>query len=244
MSLYEEKSFNTENTEVKKRITFDDVKNALTTDDDNEILPTPVSPFNTNSAKIRAKLGYGSNATIQKHLETMRDEINKKRISETSNAETETPKIPKDLTQNLWETAYSAAQIYTLSRLEKLTVEKESLQLLVETQKNDIESFTDTNDKLNDEILKLNKEIKKSTDALDNAKNVAFEENKEKIEELEAKNRDFELLKKELELERKNSELIKMTMQTTIDHLTNQISELKAMRVVQRPRVQEQSNRQ
>jgi chromosome segregation ATPase len=83
-------------------ITIDDVRSALGETD----------PNSTNADRIRAILGRGSNATIQKHLNTIRAEL----VSPVSQT-VDTPNAPKDLIQSIWSHAWQTAQAQTSGAL-------------------------------------------------------------------------------------------------------------------------------
>ena len=83
------------------------------------------SPFHTNASKIRATLGRGSLATIQRHLETMRAQ---QRIAAAQPlVAAAAPKAPAEVVDSLWLAAFHAAQAQTLLRLESLSSERDGL---------------------------------------------------------------------------------------------------------------------
>lgn len=94
-------------------ITLDDVRVALGNTD----------PFATNAGALQKIIGRGSNATVQKHLESIRAELR----PPVEVAPGSIPKAPADAVDAMWAVAWSAAQVHTLSRLEKVTSEREQL---------------------------------------------------------------------------------------------------------------------
>lgn len=101
-------------------ITYEDVVLAL--GDSN--------PVKTNAGALRLKLGRGSFATIQRHLETIRGEREK-----TAKAVTvlrDTPPAPPEV-MGIWNQAYSAAVAQVRERLDAIVEQRERL---VENEKN------------------------------------------------------------------------------------------------------------
>lgn len=84
-------------------ITIDDVRAAVGDTDPNA----------TNADRIRALLGRGSNATIQKHLNTLRAELVPAPVGHVVDA----PSAPKDLIQSIWSHAWQSAQAQSAGAL-------------------------------------------------------------------------------------------------------------------------------
>jgi len=226
-------------------VTIDDVRSALVNEDGED-----TSPFHTNAEKIRIIHGSGSNKTIQKHLESLREEINEANLKASiSHNESTTPKLPGQLVEamgSIWNDAWRAAQILTLSKVEKLTIEKENLQQTVSAQSADISELTDNMDELEESAVNYDtniNSIKNEYEAQIEQENSEYEN---KIEELnnqvEAKdalilaaNSEISSIKKdashEREMAEKNALLATTTMQNTIDRLNDQVSELKALMI-------------
>lgn len=76
-------------------VTLEDVRGALGETD----------PSTTNASKLRAVLGRGSFATIQKHLDFIRAELAAPALEAAGKA----PDVPKDVLQALWSVAWTAA---------------------------------------------------------------------------------------------------------------------------------------
>jgi hypothetical protein len=70
-------------------------------------------PNSTNAGALRRVLGRGSFSTIQKHLDTIRQEIAAPLLEAMGAA----PDAPKDLIQSLWSVAWTAAQARTAGAL-------------------------------------------------------------------------------------------------------------------------------
>ena len=105
----------TTTTSTSGPITIDDVRSALST--------VGGDPFATNAGALQRIIGRGSNATVQKCLEQIRAEV--RPVVEI--APGTIPKPPADAIDAMWSAAWSAAQVHTLSRLEKVTSEREQL---------------------------------------------------------------------------------------------------------------------
>lgn len=227
-----------EEKQAQQRVTFDDVFNALGEEQ---------HAFDTNAARIRDAIGYGSNATIQKHLDKIRDDINKKRLQDVDSAASETPKLPKDLfkdsLESLWSEAWKTAQVATLSRIERLTIEVDGLKQKSDAQVNDITELSIEVDDLKDIIDSNEKSLEQlNSDHEANLSTVKLEVEDlqfklEKSQEAVAKaNSEVVQIKKEAEQEKqvmlRDAEISKITMQSTIDHLNEKISDLKVFRIV------------
>lgn len=215
----------------KRRVTLNDVVNALKNGDQE------ISPFDTNAAKIREVIGYGSNQTIQKHLAKLRDDLNKERLrSVIGHTDTTTPEAPKDLLNRIWEEAWVSAQLKNLSRIEVLTIEKENLLQTVAAQTADIEILTNLNDELEYSVVSIKNDaeaIKGKIEAMD-ADFLKLSEEKDK--EIISLKEELQLVKKDAlharELADRDAAIAKSAMQATIDKLNEQVSELKAFRMV------------
>jgi hypothetical protein len=94
-------------------ITLADVRQAL----------GDTNPSNTNAGALRAILGRGSYATIQKHLDAIRAE----RSPVVPVAPGAAPTAPADAVAAIWGAAWSQAQALTLGRLEAVTEQRDQL---------------------------------------------------------------------------------------------------------------------
>jgi len=122
------------------KITMDDVRAALAGDEDN-----PVDPFATNARKIRDIIGRGSMATIQKHLQTIRDEVKGKG---TEPEDTDIPAPPEEAVAALWKSAWTAAHTAILQRCATLNDDRDRLR-------DALEVATDDGVALVDEVARL-----------------------------------------------------------------------------------------
>lgn len=114
-----------EQTTTTANITIDDVRLAL----------CDTSPFDTNAGKLRALIGRGSNATIQRHIDALRAT---RLAAAQPQAVADAPSVPADLVAAVWSAAWSAAQVRTLGRLESLSAERDGLLASMKAQASDI----------------------------------------------------------------------------------------------------------
>lgn len=105
-------------------VSFDDVAQALGDSD----------PGGTNASKLRAVIGRGSFATIQRHLDAIRAE----RAPAVPAAPGAIPPAPADAVAAIWGAAWAQAQAVTLSRLERLSAERDAAQALAAAQAQDV----------------------------------------------------------------------------------------------------------
>jgi hypothetical protein len=125
----------TQSTQNTGPISFDDVRAAV----------GDSSPFETNVNRLRERIGRGSFATIQKHLDVLRAQRVAAAQPETS---TSVPKAPADAVEIMWAAAWGVAQTKTLARLEFLSAERDGLQAITVAQAADVSSLTEQLDVL------------------------------------------------------------------------------------------------
>lgn len=116
------------------RITIDDVRAVLDGTDPNQ----------TNASKVRLQLGRGSNETIQRHLETLRAELAAAAAPPIS--VDQVPALPADAAQAMWVAAWTAAQVQTMARAEKLASERDAALLQLDTARQDVAGLVSTVD--------------------------------------------------------------------------------------------------
>lgn len=83
-----------------------------------------IDPRRTNAAKVRELLGRGGPNTIQKHLDTLRLELEKAEAPPAPTAQI--PPAPTDLVSQVWGAAWTAAQLSAMTRIEKLSIERDA----------------------------------------------------------------------------------------------------------------------
>lgn len=119
---------------VAPRVTIDDVRAVIGTD-----------PNATNASKVRALLGgRGSFETIQRHLGTLRAEL--AAAAMPPGAVDQVPALPGDAAQAMWVAAWTAAQVQTMARSEKLASERDAALLKLETMGQDVAGLVATVD--------------------------------------------------------------------------------------------------
>jgi hypothetical protein len=96
----------------------DQTRRPVTMAEVREVAP---DPFAASAGKVRAALGRGSQATIQRYLETLRAE----RRREQAITEADTPEPPSGVLENLWANAFTAAAAQVRTRLEAVTAERD-----------------------------------------------------------------------------------------------------------------------
>jgi hypothetical protein len=117
------------------RVTIDDVRTVLDGTDPNQ----------TNASKVRTLLGgRGSFETIQKHLNTLRQEL--ATAAAPPVAPDQVPALPADAAQAMWVAAWNAAQVATLRRTEKLVNERDAALLKLEIMGQDVAGLVATID--------------------------------------------------------------------------------------------------
>jgi hypothetical protein len=109
-----------------KAVTIEEVKNAIDAISNGNC-------FEINASKIRLHLGHGSNATIQKHLNTLRD--NSKSALNTELLD-DLPEMPIIQMQAVWTVAAAFAKKGSYERLVQLQKEKDdATQFAISTEK-------------------------------------------------------------------------------------------------------------
>ena len=117
------------------RVTIDDVRTVLDGTDPNQ----------TNASKVREMLGRrGSFETIQKHLNTLRQEL--ATAAAPPIAADQVPTVPTEAVQQIWVAAWTAAQLATMTRAEKLAAERDAALLKLESMSQDIAGLVTTVD--------------------------------------------------------------------------------------------------
>jgi hypothetical protein len=217
-------------TTVGGPITLDDVRQAL----------GETSALDTNASKIRTIIGRGSFATIQKHLDTLRAQ----RVAAAQPAaEQSIPKAPQDAVEMLWAAAWGAAQTKTLARLEALSAERDGLQATTAAQAADVSALTEQLDTLEAQAEALASAQTKA-DAIaselaaaaavksaGHAQELAFAQ-AETTHVKEAAAHAAELAQRDTLLAQRETEIKLQAHQSTIDRMTEQLADLKALHIV------------
>lgn len=197
-------------------ITFDDVRVAL----------GETNVMETNSAKIRNIIGRGSYATIQKHLNTLRDQ----RVAASQpSTEQSVPKAPQDAVEMLWAAAWGAAQTKTLARLESLSAERDGLLSITAAQAADVSALTEQLDTIEAQTLG-------TATAQATAQATAVEHALAQAHALEQTQAELarvtEAAAHAAELSALTAQVERQALQSTIDRMHEQLGELKALHIV------------
>lgn len=205
-------------------ITFEDVRDALGESDPNL----------TNADKIRTALGRGSFATIQKHLETLRESL---RVAETSVDVSSVPAPPLDLVNVLWSAAFNAAQNVFLLKHEKVLSQRDHLSASLELMNSDFNSLASRLDSIQLELTESSQVRDSAVSTLINAQTdlnelqASFDRLKDlsSVDALQAalaSSNELQLLQRDRIIERQ-------ALQATVDVLTGQVGELKSLLSIQ-----------
>jgi hypothetical protein len=203
-------------------VTLDDVRAAL----------GDIAPGETNANKLRAVIGRGSFATIQKHIETLRAQ----RIAAAQPvAEQSIPKPPQDAVEMLWAAAWGAAQTKTLARLEGLSAERDGLLMQSQSQAADIASLAEQLDTLESSFQSQAAALKvaqESAEAQVLSAKTALERLSAELVSAHAEiTKARSDAKHAAELAARDAVIAQQAMQSAIDRLTDQLSESKALHI-------------
>lgn len=203
-------------------ITLEDVRAALGDQD----------PCATNAGALRNVIGRGSNATVQKHLDAIRAEL----VPVAAVAPGAAPTAPAEAVAAIWGAAYGAAQVLTLGRLEAVTAQREQLLNTVAQQAQDLSAALSSVDDMTDaatvaagnaaaaaaqhaqELAKIQGEASAATEALQGTRAA-----------LERAQADAAHA---AQLAARDAQIASQAMQSTIDRLNDQVSELKSLLIV------------
>jgi hypothetical protein len=191
-----------------------------------------VSPFNTNAGKVRDKIDRGSNGTIQKHLIFLRNQII---AAAQPQAEQSVPKPPQDAVEMLWAAAWGAAQTKTLARLESLSAERDGLRATTIAQTADLEAFTE-------QLDALASQVQEHVSAAERVHAVEIQKTATAAAQSAAQTQALAALQAELarvteasdhaaELAIRDAQIERQALQSIIDRQSDQLGELKALRI-------------
>jgi hypothetical protein len=154
--------------------------------------------FATNAKKLQETAGHGGTGTFQKYLDILKVEHISAMQSEDVSV---VPTPPTELISGLWALAYASAQAQVSKNLNRITVERDGLRLMTDSQLSDVQMYEERQDS---ELNNLRAEIK---------------QNKVDGE------REKEVMELKFLIERQ-------TLNSTIDRLSDSLSELKALHIV------------
>lgn len=200
-------------------ITLADVKSALGDTD----------PSSTNAGAVRAVIGRGSYATIQKHLDTIRAEL----APVPPVAPGTAPGAPTMLIDQVWVAAWTAAQALTLGRLETVTAERDAARALAEVQAQDVAALSGEVDTLTEATADAKTAAAASREALVTFGERAEAELAEHATAIAAANAEIEKLKMEAtaaaELAKRDAQIERQSLQAAIDRQIDRYTELKSV---------------
>lgn len=196
------------------RVTRDDVLAALGDTD----------PTRTNASAIRAILGRGGNSTIQKLLDEIRAERAAPRAA--LDAAAVAPMAPSALIDAVWSTAWAHAQTLTVTRLDRVTSERDSLSAALDVLRADYAAALADVDALRDTVAQQ----RENEDFKLGAVSVELEQLREQLAQVRAENLSLTQQREQAaELARRDAELKDAAHRADREHLLNQIAELKAL---------------
>lgn len=206
------------------RVTIDDVRTVV----------ADMDPNLTNASKVRALLGgRGSFETIQKHLNTLRQEL--ATAAAPPVAADAVPALPADAAQAMWVAAWTAAQVQTMRRTEALAAERDAARLKLEALSQDVAGLIATvdeqatqleqaaADRAADEAAHLDELAKMQADQARAAADRA-----DQAAELERTRQELAKTQTEAQHADQLAEQGRQAMRTELGRLTDQIGELKA----------------
>ena len=91
----------------------------------------------TNASVIQRALGRGGMSTVQKHLDSIRAELDKPVLV----ADGEIPAAPRDALDALWRAAWAAAQLHTAAAMATALLERDQARQQLETARADLEAL-------------------------------------------------------------------------------------------------------
>ena len=200
-------------------ITLADVKAAL----------GDTNPSSTNAGAVRSIIGRGSYATIQKHLDTIRVE----HAPVMPVAPGTAPTAPTEAVAVIWGAAWAQAQVLTLGRLETVTAARDQLADKVAQLGQDLSSALAQVDTATDAAATLIAATDATLASAQAERDAALQDASHAKQALEALKTAFERLKAEgqtnVALAEKDAQNAALTLQATIDRLTDQVGKLKSL---------------
>lgn len=203
-------------------VSFDDVAQALGDAD----------PSGTNASKLRAVIGRGSFATIQKHLDTIRAQ----RAQALHPVEVKTPEAPPELLA-MWGAAVAVAVAQVRTRLDSVVQERDSLAQALASARGDVEALAGELEgataradaaatDMAQQVAQLQAEAAQHAQALE-AQEQAAATLQAKLSQQVAEGLQ------QVQVSELQARLGAQALQTTIDRLTDQVGELKSLLALQ-----------
>jgi len=203
-------------------VSFDDVAQALGDAD----------PSGTNASKLRAVIGRGSFATIQKHLDTIRAQ----RAQALHPVEVKTPDAPPELL-SMWGAAVAVAVAQVRTRLDSVVQERDTLAQALASARGDVEALASELEgstaradaaaaDMTQQVTELQAQAEEHAQAWHTQEQAAAA--------LQAKlSAQVTEALQQVQVSELQAKLGAQALQTTIDRLTDQVGELKSLLALQ-----------
>lgn len=188
-------------------VTLDDVRQAL----------AGIDPTTTNAGALRKLLGRGSNATIQRHLDTIRAE-NMAPVPEMQGA---APDAPKELTQAIWHAAWVHAQARTAGALAQAHSREQALSSALAVAQADTAAAQGAADSAADDLIQAVQAAHEASQAQAVALEQARTAEASAVQALERE-------RAARELEHAQHEAAMAALRGEVDRLVNQLGDLRA----------------
>lgn len=210
---------------TNRPITADDVMAACITNG--------VNPLQTNAAKVRAVLGRGSFATIQKHLDSLRQSAAPQRPADMAVV----PAAPADVLSSLWSAAYNAAGLQLGARLAVLMTELDGWKAKAAGSADDVTALAAQVDELEASKAVQATELATAQAVVQSAAEAAQAVQADLIGQLDVLKTELAQVRANAvhsaELAARDLMIERQSMQTTVNRLTDQIGELKSLVALQ-----------
>lgn len=195
-------------------ITIDDVRVALADTD----------PNTTNAGALRSLIGRGSFATIQKHLDSIRAE----RVPAPAQPGA-APAAPNDVVAAIWAAAWNAAHAQTLERIDGLTVQRDSANAQISVLGQDLAALAATVDALTEQAQAAEAAVTTAQAAAQAAEAGRAAAQAELDQVRAALEHEKHEITAAAALAARDAHIERQALQTTIDRLTDQASDLKSL---------------
>ena len=201
-------------------LTFDDVAQAIGDTD----------PAHTNASKLRAALGRGSFATIQRHLDTIR--AHRAAALQAPADAAAVPAMPQEVAA-LWGAAYAVAAASVRTRLDAVVQERDALAKALQASHGDVHALTAEMETMAGHADQAEQALAKATAAHDLAAG-QWATQSEKLaaqhaQELAGATAQLEAAQHQLQLAQLESRIGGQALQATIDRLTDQLADVKSL---------------
>ena len=201
-------------------VTMDDVLGALDGAD----------PLGTSASKIRAILGRGSFATLQKHLDALRAAAKAAQEPASLSA---VPSAPPEVIAALWSAAYNAAGHQLAGKLASSMTERDALRAAAIAAADDVATLAAQVDALEQEAAAAHASSEAAlADCAAARKELQAHQARDSANRMQlvtAAEADVMAARHALEMEKRDRTIERQTLQSTVNSLTDQIGELKAL---------------